>query len=81
MGAFAVSAADAPGLMRAENRREDDEFRQHVHRRCAFERQPKRAPDLQGRARDPGPTGPLRVAHDQAGTGPFFGKLSKNAHG
>ena len=50
-GTFAVPAADAPGPVRGEDRREDDDLRPHVQRWCYFERQRSRAYALRERVR------------------------------
>ena len=76
-GTFAVPAADAPGPVREEDRREEDELRPHVQRWCTSERQRSRAYNLREQVGTLNPMDPLRVAHDQAGTGSLFGTLPK----
>ena len=74
-GAFSVSAADAPGPLRTEDRRESNELRPHAQRRFTSECKHKRVLGLRGLIRAPGPANLLRVAHDKAGTGSLFWAL------
>ena len=72
-----MPAADAPGPVREEELREEDELRPHVQRWCTSERQRSRAYNLREQVGTLNPMDPLRVAHDQAGTGSLFGTLPK----